>query len=477
MARLLDCPTEILLDVFGHLRNIDHVIQLALACSRLYRVFDNNRIEIVKRVILHSDVHKYDVALCHFNDTFQAFSSTQLNHPRDWNDIDMAACPSYLRFDECLNATDLTDNQVLDVLARWHGLKPLRHLYINCAVHASYINRPCHTGGQHYRIPCANLQPVNVLELYRTSHNSPRTECDRCTKLQLSDAEAARFYTALTKYWLNIMCERSSWVYHYGRLSAKNDVYKRIADVWFNHGAQSKEEEHVAIDRARQQLESLGRQDGGDGSGRYSASANADGNTSLLQESLEVLEVYDFVYGYLMQNTSITHGYYSWRHDHGDEDLETLEDDWTTFVFRARLALTPPDILQLLALTARWISDPTSKWSTERKTQYLRERGAFCTRGLHGSVSVQDEKRNNRWYCYDVAHLERACLSQLWARRRGQVDPADVALGWDQYRAWRWPNTARGNFRNLLADALAQPAAGDPGLGRVVRQRVPIPSF
>jgi hypothetical protein len=52
MAELRDCATEILVDIYSLLDNIDDALHLARCSKRLYAVFDNRRLQILKSIIV-----------------------------------------------------------------------------------------------------------------------------------------------------------------------------------------------------------------------------------------------------------------------------------------------------------------------------------------------------------------------------------------------------------------------------------------
>ncbi|KKY25639.1 putative f-box domain protein [Diplodia seriata] len=174
MVSLLGLPNEILIEIFKHLDNIDSVIWLARSCRQVYHLYDSVRLEIIKHVILHSEAHRHDVRLCHFNDSFRAFSSSQLQTGQR---IARDAHPPHVRFDECLNADDLSPGQVWDILARWQGLKVIRDLYTNCA-----LPRAAHEALEAYDFTydylLHNTQPASMPASLAWHHDVPTFDDD-----------------------------------------------------------------------------------------------------------------------------------------------------------------------------------------------------------------------------------------------------------------------------------------------------------
>ena len=92
---------------------------------------------------LSSNIHAYDVALCHFQDAFHRFSS-QYPH-RDRCITSAWAYPSSAVFESCLRTKTVSDQHVWDIVARWHGLRQLQHLYLIPAIRSKYVGSFCPT--------------------------------------------------------------------------------------------------------------------------------------------------------------------------------------------------------------------------------------------------------------------------------------------------------------------------------------------
>jgi hypothetical protein len=92
-----------------------------------------------------------------------------------------------------------------------------------------------------------------------------------------------------------------------------------------------------------------------------------------------MLEVYDFVYGYLLRQTKpggFTE-YAQWLVDEWGYPYDTIEDRWDLLVRCLRLMLSPADIIELLLFTSQWKHAPTQQleWLSTEKESYLRLRG------------------------------------------------------------------------------------------------------
>jgi hypothetical protein len=118
-----------------------------------------------------------------------------------------------------------------------------------------------------------------------------------------------------------------------------------------------------------------------------------------LQESLDVLEVYDFVYDFLLRQTEIldTGTYKDWFSGARNwfHPAETEHDNLPHTLKTASNTLNPADVLGMMALSSRMSLMECQPWSQEAKWQYFRARG---TRS-YGRVGVRDVTSNpDFWY-------------------------------------------------------------------------------
>lgn len=146
----------------------------------------------MKSIILSSDIHTCDTKLCHFQDAFQTFASEHL-----CNRLPAPATvhPSSAIFDECLQATTVSDRQIWDVVALWQGVKPLQQLYLHPAIHSKYTAQQCTTGYNPLRV--TDILDITTLAQHR---NEPDSDRQMCTSTTFSTSDTGRFYKALTAY-------------------------------------------------------------------------------------------------------------------------------------------------------------------------------------------------------------------------------------------------------------------------------------
>ncbi|KAF2181213.1 hypothetical protein K469DRAFT_638382, partial [Zopfia rhizophila CBS 207.26] len=237
MAGLLDCATELLLDIYRFLDNIDDALHLARCSKRIYTVFDTHRFQIMKSIIVN---------------TFQHFSSKHLSGPRDPTPAELH--PPSSRFEQCLHAESVSDQQIWDIVARWQGLRPLQHFYLDPVIYSKYTESPCITGDNA-------PQEMDMLDIWRLARNGKEIGHNNgviCTATAFSPSETGRFYKALTGYWVASESLKLAQQCRYTLQSIENQTFDDVDAMWWQRTS--------------------------------------------LQESLEVLEVYDFVYGFLCQH-------------------------------------------------------------------------------------------------------------------------------------------------------------------------------
>lgn len=88
MAGLIDCATELLLEIYQFLDSIDDALHLAQSSKCLYAIYDTHRFHILKTIIVSTnspDVTKikrtygFEVAWLTISSSLQAFMPTILN--------------------------------------------------------------------------------------------------------------------------------------------------------------------------------------------------------------------------------------------------------------------------------------------------------------------------------------------------------------------------------------------------------------
>ncbi|KAI9761062.1 MAG: hypothetical protein M1840_002030 [Geoglossum simile] len=201
------------------------------------------------------------------------------------------------------------------------------------------------------------------------------TSLEPQTHYRFNSQQTQRFYQALTAHWLSIECLRLVEICNYRTQTLNIQHYETLHNMW----------------------------------------ANNDERT--LRESCDVLEVYDFVQGYLVRKifadvTEIS----QWVHgeEQGIVIDERPEDNWDYFVKTARLHLRPFDIIELF-LMGPWRTNMNSLSYPPDKVAYFRHRGLFDTGGL---IDIQDTGNSpDPWF--SVFHLETDVGLKLMATDKG----------------------------------------------------------
>lgn len=340
----------------------------------------------------HSDVYKYDLSLCKIIETNQAFSEIYLVHAERPLHIGIEGP----KFDKIINERpeDLTNERIYAIVCRWQGLRILQDLYLNAAIGAKYSNFTFSYSMDANRVTTAmltesaindsHLQHLPAQDLSSRSFNAQQTQ---------------RFYKALTSYWLAM---ESHWLLCRSVHSTWEELWKLIGsvrDIW------------------------------------------RGGHRRDLLESCELIEVYDFVYGFLLEtifpNIETTLpwlGGSDWYRLGTNNASESL--DWAYFVQNCRRFLNPAHVIELLALPC---SSTGMKWPPN-KTEYLQRRGAFQASCATAQINPPD--CITVYFSHDVQMLEKDTCCKLEAK--GHVDDADRFRAlWKNFRdAWtlhaRW---------------------------------------
>lgn len=335
--------------------------------------------------------------LCHFQDAFQDFSSKHLCNAHD-SPLGELRPPSAC-FEQCLHAESVSDQQIWDIVARWQGLRPLQDLYLNPAIHSKYTASLCVTGSSRPE----EVEMLDILGLARDGKEIGYNNGGISTTKAFSPTETGRFYKALTGYWLAIESHKFAQQCHYTHQSNQNNTFEAVYWMWEQ------------------------RTD--------------------LQESLDILEVFDFVYGFLCQHIDgvDVDSFTDWIDDDWLTEDEPSDSERASFMKYLWVALDPPDVLELLHRTSLWkeqVGSQSQTWSQEMRRDYLRSRG-FFSGSLTEGVTVRDsEETTATWYSTPV--LELACELQL--QKMVGNRPSEAAVAWENYWTTLWQTDARGRF-------------------------------
>jgi hypothetical protein len=358
---------------------------------------------------LSSSIHAYDIKLCHFQDAVQDFSSKHLRSSDVPTPLEVH--PSSACFEKCFHAESVSDQQIWDIVARWQGLRPLQHLYLNPAIHSEYTASLCVAGDDNPQ----ETEVLNILGLARDGKETRHTNSELSTTRKFSTAETGRFYRALTGYWLASKSRKLAEQCRYALQSTQNKIYRMVDSMWEQ------------------------RTD--------------------LQESLDILEIFDFVYVFLCQHIDgVDVGSFTdWVDNDWHNDWRARESSSgmrSFFIMNIWLTLDPPDVIELLSFTSLWreqVGTRAETWSQETRRDYLRLRG-FYTNPTY-NVEFRDVGESpDLWY--STSMLEDACALQLQKLTANGLTKA--AAAWEKYRTTLWQKEARGRFGQMQSATLLE---------------------
>jgi len=278
---------------------------------------------------------------------------------------------------------------------------------MNSVIKSKYIESPCVTGDESPQ----EREMLDILRLAQTEREIGNGN-GRATTTAFSLSETGHFYKALTGYWVGTESLKLARQCRYRLQSTENMTFDKIRAIWWH------------------------RTD--------------------LQESLEILEVFDFVYGFLFQHIDSMglDSFTNWVGDGWLERYEPLDSQRGFFVKNMWLALNPADVLELLHLTSLWgeqTGNHLQPWLKNRRVGHLRMRGFPCL--FTQRVSVRDfGETPDEWY--SIPDLEMACEFQL--RQIFQGCQSDAAVAWAKYRTTLWQTDTRGRFGQTLSTQLLE---------------------
>ncbi|PYH75174.1 uncharacterized protein BO88DRAFT_440426 [Aspergillus vadensis CBS 113365] len=306
---------ELIILVFQSLNNIDDCLSFSHTCKQFHGVFQRFQIVIFKSVIINAKHHEHDIELGLLQDIYERHNLREifLEPETTYDEVEKPVVPQ------------INVNQVIEVVVRWHAMKILYDLYRSSSIHSHYVraNTVIHPAMDDRLYDCA------------TEEAMPEPKDFNCT-LDYGHryAEYSRFYHALTAHWVLIEKIWLAKMTHYKMSSTRNDRYNQLWQLW------------------------------------------ADNPDRSLREKLDLIEVVEFIWGYLGRN--IFKGRFAQLSDWVPQaDLaqftehETSDSAWASFIARVTQELRPPHIIELLLLL-NWNSKMA--WRIDRPT-YLRQLG------------------------------------------------------------------------------------------------------
>ncbi|KJF61224.1 uncharacterized protein CIMG_13520 [Coccidioides immitis RS] len=219
MTLLLMLVNELLLQIFKELDDIDDILHLGQTCKHLYNLlkFSHNQVEVFKAVILHAEHHKYNLHLCYLIEKSPPASSQ----------------PQSSVFWRLYAASEdtLSDDFTWCIVCHWQGLQLLKDLYLNQSIHSvfcclifPYDDEHISNKNTQYNIcntlaaekPLAKLS-IKTFQQSRTLFNFRQTQ---------------QFYQVLTAHWFAVEALCLAQVSAYPTVSEQLKVFAQIAVIW-----------------------------------------------------------------------------------------------------------------------------------------------------------------------------------------------------------------------------------------------------
>ncbi|KAI9886789.1 MAG: hypothetical protein M1823_001432 [Watsoniomyces obsoletus] len=277
MSSLSMLPNECLLLIYQSLADFDEVFALAQSWRQSLAVYRRHEYSILCSMILRSDTYEHDLSLCLVLEENLACSATR-NRTTPPPSKRVRRERSILA--RCLFGTkkDLTRARVRAIVDRWRLVAKLQTLYLDQAVHAEY---------RRYTTCSGTLQIDELLSIFTGSEPVRDNDDDAWVwsakppipmTLRFDDQQKQRFYRAFTGLWLAVHARRLVSVS--GTSTPMPTPHAGEATTATTPSA------GIPPDLALLNQLWLGGED-----------------RSLL-ESMDMLEVYDFLYGFLLGNIS-----------------------------------------------------------------------------------------------------------------------------------------------------------------------------
>ncbi|OJD20571.1 hypothetical protein ACJ73_08091 [Blastomyces percursus] len=389
MALLLMLANELLLQIFKELGDIDDVLHLGQTCKHLYNLleFGRNR--------LHAEHHKYDLRLCYLIEMNQQYTSSYSTHQGSPPASSRPQSSVFWRLYAASEDT-LSDHFTWWIVCRWQGLRLLEDLYLNQSTHSAFCCSVFPYDDEHVSNENVRYNICDALAAEEPLARPPIETFQRSRTLS-SFRQTQRFYQVLTAHWFAVEALCLARVSAYPTVSEQLKVFAQVAVIW------------------------------------------QEGHGRTLSESLDMVEICDFVWGFLGRKIfSNVQDCPSWIQ--GEEDMGFFPDDeepenskWDYFVKCTLQYLRPPNIIELLLLSVWNQSWPSSK------PKYLRQLGIFDT--WAGTALVQDQGSSpDPWF--PLGLVENSALQ--WFKEICRDSDPSLVNAWREYREKSWASNARG---------------------------------
>lgn len=320
------------------------------------------------------------------------------------DELPLSSRPSYKESLYPHTGTDVTlaDPEIWSIVCRWQGLRLLYDIYCDPSIRSLYnrsvrLNWPIH---ESYEEEYALHRDEHCPEPSIGQNDVSRDASVRSSRI----LGYRRFYQALTTHWFAI---EMLWLARVSVYETPQQRNKHFARVWRTWGHNSER---------------------------------------TLQEKLDILEVYDFVWGFLGRKIfAEVPDIWSWLGE-GEARFYFASDlpeavNWALFVRMVLQYLRPPDIIKL-SLSLVW--NRSTSWTIHRPT-YLRTLGFFDEQAGVCRHSGSMERLD---WCFSEAILERDVLDSVFSNVPSEGgDSIPSALWeyvWRVYRRICWDKDAKG---------------------------------
>lgn len=161
-----------------------------------------------------------------------------------------------------------------------------------------------------------------------------------------------------------------------------------------------------------------------------------------LKEKLDIVEIVDFIWGFLGRKVFQASKVASWLEGEGDHLRdwyltlhESEAEEWGFFVRSVIPFLRPPRNIQLLL--SSWSPSP-SDWNYDRPG-FLRQLGVFDT-WCGVLVDNRQQPMSDNWITFDIVIYNTISSFSLMGTAK------EIKERWDSYRDVQWPTKMRGNL-------------------------------
>jgi hypothetical protein len=296
--------------------------------------------------------------------------------------------------------SEVTDEEVQSIASRWNRSKTAQKLYTHPSVRLCYLRSnfpytpPGSNPSREYGEIIETLKKNPVEHIHLRSQETHTSE-EILDSPMLNSRQSQRFYKAFIAHWTAVEALRFVELSNCITPEQKTLAHRQMQNIW-------------------------------------------SGKERTLRESLDVLEVYDFLYGYLLKYTfREMNEIEAWIGTHEIRFFMPFKNvctSWGSFVKTASLHVRPPDVVEMLL-------DSLSSNSTSAipdRVEYFRTRGFFDMRDDTRAINPTLEPK------FGLDQLEIAVGLRLGSEQHkvshSSSKPIDI---WSHFRG-EWPTKARG---------------------------------